>query len=382
MFMDTPLKRIHFLDIMRGVAVVVMVMGHTIDAVLARELRSSHLFSLYDAFRGFTAPTFLFVSGFAYAVATHKRWNDFRTIGKPLVKRLQRIALLFLIGYALHFPFFSFARIVHEAKAEQLAQMFQVDILHCVGASLLLLHALILLRASQKTFVRALVALTATMVLASPIVWSIDFAPIVSSVLSPYFNQMQPSIFPLFPFAGFLFAGVIVGLLFLKARHEGHEERFLRMFGVTAVAGLVSGLVLEFIPVAVYPPHDFWKSSPNWFVIRLGIVSLVSLGFYALRRLPSAVERGLVALGQTSLLIYTVHLMIAYGSPINHGLMQKVGQTLAVHHAIGVGLAVLAAMVLLTYVWQYLRDHHFVPTRVLQAGFASSVLYSFFLHPW
>jgi len=380
--MDTPLKRIHFLDIMRGVAVVVMVMGHTIDAVLERELHSSDLFRLYDAFRGFTAPTFLFVSGFAYAVATHKRWNDFRSFSKPLIKRLQRIALLFLVGYALHFPFFSFVRIVHEAQADQLAQMFQADVLHCVGASLLILHALILLHASQRTFVRTLAALTATIVLASPIVWSIDFAPIVSPMLSPYFNQMQPSIFPLFPFAGFLFAGVIVGVLFLNARQEGREDPFLRTFGVAAIGGLLGGLVLEAIPVSFYPPHDFWKSSPNWFVIRLGIVSLVSLGFYALRRLPAAVERGLVTLGQTSLLIYTVHLMIAYGSPINHGLMQKVGQTLAVHHAIGVGLAVLAAMVVLTYAWQYLREHHFVPARVLQAGLASTMLYSFFLQPW
>ena len=211
MFMDIPLKRIHFLDVMRGFAVVVMVMGHSIDAVLSRELRATEWFRLYDAFRGFTAPTFLFVSGFAYAVATLKRWEDFRAFSAPLFKRLRRIGVLFLIGYALHFPYFSFGKILHEAKPEQIAQMLQADVLHCVAASLLILHGAIFLAPTRRVFAFIVASVAGVIVLTSPIVWNIDFAPIVSPVLSPYFNQTQLSIFPLFPFAAFLFAGVVVG---------------------------------------------------------------------------------------------------------------------------------------------------------------------------
>ncbi len=364
---------------MRGFAVVVMVMGHSIDAVLAREVRASEWFRLYDAFRGFTAPMFLFVSGFAYAAATQKRWQDFRTFSAPLLKRLQRIGLLFLIGYALHFPFFSFDKILHEAQPEHLAQMFQADVLHCVAASLVILHLLIFLIPSQRAFTFTLAGLASAMVLAAPVVWSIDFAPVVSPVLSPYLNQKQISLFPLFPFAGFLFAGVVAGFLFLEARRAEREETFVGRLAVTAALAIVAGLLFDWLPIQLYPEHDFWKTSPNWFVIRLGVVTLVSLAFYAVSKLPELLERVLIALGQTSLLVYTIHLMIAYGSPVNHGLMQKVGQTLAGHHAVGVGLAVLAAMVLLTYAWQYFRRHHFVPARLLQAGLASTVLYTFFL---
>jgi uncharacterized membrane protein len=380
--MDMQLKRIHFLDIMRGFAVVVMVMGHSIDAVLSREVRASDWFRLYDAFRGFTAPMFLFVSGFAYATATQKRWEDFRSFSKPLLKRLKRIGLLFLVGYALHFPFFSFDKIVHEAQPEQLAQMFQADVLHCVGASLLILHLLIWLIPSQRAFTLTLAGLAGAMVLASPIVWSIDFAPLVSPVLSPYFNQTQLSLFPLFPFAGFLFAGVVAGFLFLEARLHERENAFVGRMALAAVLAIVAGLVFDWLPVQLYPAHDFWKSSPNWFIIRLGIVALVSLGFYSIRKFPASIEKTLTALGQTSLLVYAVHLMIAYGSPVNHGLMQKIGQTLAAHHAVGVGLTVLGAMLLLTYAWQYVRRNYFVPARVLQAGLASTVLYTFFLRAW
>ncbi|HXG00485.1 MAG TPA: acyltransferase [Bacteroidota bacterium] len=379
--MDKQLKRIHFLDVMRGFAVVVMVMGHSIDAVLSRELRATDWFRVYDTFRGFTAPMFLFVSGFAYAVATLKRWDDFRTFSAPLLKRLRRIGLLFLIGYALHFPYFSFGRIVHEAKADQLAQMFQADILHCVAASLLILHVLILLTPSRRVFARILTAIAGGVVLVSPIVWNIDFAPIVSPVLSPYFNQSQLSIFPLFPFAAFLFTGVVVGLLFLEARERKAESRFVTRLSWTALAAIVIGITFDLVPVQVYPPHDFWKSSPSWFAIRVGIVALVSMGFYKLRSLPDSAVRLLTMLGQASLLVYAVHLMIAYGSPINHGLMQEVGQTLAAHLAFAVGLTVLACMIVLTYLWHYIRTEHRLPARVVQFGLASTVLYSFFLTP-
>lgn len=380
-FMDRQLKRIHFLDVMRGFAVIVMVMGHSIDAVLSRELRATDWFRFYDTFRGFTAPMFLFVSGFAYAVATLKRWDDFRTFSAPLFKRLRRIGLLFLIGYALHFPYFSFGRIVHEAKADQLAQMFQADILHCVAASLLILHLLIFLTPSRRAFVATLAAVTAGVVLASPIVWNIDFAPIVSPALSPYFNQTQLSIFPLFPFAAFLFSGVVAGLFFLEAREQGREHRAVARISLTALGAIALGIVFDLVPVQVYPPHDFWKSSPNWFAVRGGIVALVSMGFYRLRSLPESAVRLLTMLGQTSLLVYAVHLMIAYGSPVNHGLMQEVGQTLEAHLAVGVGLSVLVAMIVLTYLWQYLRTEHRLPARVVQFGLASTVLYSFFLMP-
>jgi fucose 4-O-acetylase-like acetyltransferase len=251
-----------------------------------------------------------------------------------------------------------------------------------VAASLLILHGAIFLAPTRRVFAFIVASVAGVIVLTSPIVWNIDFAPIVSPVLSPYFNQTQLSIFPLFPFAAFLFAGVVVGVLFLEAREREQESVFIKRLLLVAVAAIVAGIVLDRLPVQLYPSHDFWKSSPNWFAIRAGIVALVSVGFYSLRSLPAAVIRILTMLGQASLLIYAVHLMIAYGSPINHGLMQRVGQTLEAHHAVGVGLAVLASMVLLTYLWQYIRSEYRASARVVQLGLASTVLYSFFLTPW
>src|SRR5438093_840269 len=125
---------------MRGVAVVVMVIGHSIDSVLALDARSTEAFRLYDAVRGLTAPIFLFVSGFAFAIVTERHWDECRTFSRRLRGRLLKVILLLMIGYALHLPFFSFNKLLYETKPEAYAQLFQADMLHCVAAGILLLQ--------------------------------------------------------------------------------------------------------------------------------------------------------------------------------------------------------------------------------------------------
>lgn len=382
LFMEKQSTRILFLDFMRGFAVIFMVMGHSIDAVLSREVRTSDAFILYDAVRGFTAPIFLFVSGYAYIVATERKWNEFRAFTPLVVKRVVKIALLFVIGYALHFPFFSFDKLLHQSGPQEWAQFFQADVLHCVGASLLLLQILLFFTPTRRSFALAVALLASAMVLAAPFVWRVDFAPIVSPFFSPYFNQLQPSIFPLFPFAAFLLAGVAAGHFYLEAKEKESEDLFMKNLLVLAVVVIALGIDFDLLPWNVYPKQDYWKTSPNWFLVRVGIVTLITGAFYYVRRLPLVVERNLITLGQASLLIYPVHLLIVYGSAANYGLMQRVGQTLAAHQAVLIGLSVLVLMLMLTYAWNYVRRNFHMPARLIQAGLASSLLYTFLTRPW
>ena len=375
-------NRILFLDFMRGFAIIFMVMGHSIDSVLSRELRAAQGFILYDAIRGFTAPIFLFVSGYAYIVATEKKWSEFRTFGKPVMKRLWKVALLFVIGYALHFPFFSFEKLLTNTKPEEYAQFFQADVLHCVGASLLILQVLMFLIPSKRVFALTVAGFVASIVLSAPLIWRIDFAPIVTPFFSPYFNQTQLSIFPMFPFAAFLFTGVVAGHFYLEAKHKGSEDAFVKTFLVLALVVVALGIDFDLVPFNLYPEYDYWKTSPNWFLVRVGIVAFICSAFYYVRRLPSVVEKNLIVLGQASLLIYPIHLLIVYGSAANEGLMQKIGQTLAAHQAVLIGLIVLTSMLLLTYVWNYVRKNFRMPARLIQAGLASSLLYTFLTRPW
>jgi acyltransferase len=375
-------SRVRFLDLMRGFAVIVMVMGHSIDAVLSLEVRSTPAFGLYNVMRGFTAPMFLFVAGFANMVATDKKWDELRVVGKPAFRRLMKIGLLFVIGYALHFPYFSFEKLLTQSRAEDLAQFFQADVLHCVAASLLMLQITLFVTPTKRLFALIILGVGAAIVLVSPWVGGIDFAPILSPVLAPYLNQMQPSLFPVFPFASFLFLGVVVGHFYLEARKRGAESVLIKRLWIPALALIALGLDLDLLPFSIYPAHDYWKSGPGWFLVRIGVVVLISLFFYFIKRLPETVEKNLILLGQASLLIYTAHLIVVYGSAANTGLRQTIGRTLAPHHAIAIGAAVLFGMLLLTYAWNYIRKNHFISARVIQFGLAGTLMYCFFARPW
>ena len=375
-------ERIQFLDFMRGFAVIFMVMGHSIDSVLSVQLRATEGFRLYDAIRGFTAPIFLFVSGYAYIVATENKWNAFRSLSKPMAKRLMKIGLLIMIGYALHFPFFSFGKLLTNTRPDEFAQFFQADVLHCVAASLLILQVLLFMTRTSRQFAIAVLVLDVMIIVATPLIWQIDFAPIVSPVLSPYFNQTQLSIFPLFPFAAFLLTGVVAGHFYLEAKRKGSEDAFRKNLLVAAAVAIALGIDFDLLPIQLYPTHDYWKASPNWFLIRIGIVTLISVAFSYVRRMPPLVERNLIMLGKASLLIYPIHLLIVYGSAANDGLMQRIGQSLAAQQAVLIGLLVLSSMVLLTYAWNFLRTKYFVPARLIQLGLVSTILYSFLTRPW
>jgi uncharacterized membrane protein len=378
--MQSHPDRVIFIDLLRGFAVVVMVIGHSIDSVLSIEVRMSGWFQIYDFFRGFTAPLFLFASGLAFAVATGKRWEEYTHFSVHLRRRLLRVLLLLGIGYALHVPFLSLEKIFTTTPAEA-AALFQADVLHCVAVSLLLLHILILVLRSRSRFFGALAFIAPAIVLLTPIVSREDFSSLLSPVISPYLNRQQPSLFPLFPYAGFLVGGVVAGHYFQRSRSDA-GTRFLTWFALAGACLATLAVAADLLPVFVLPPHDFWKTSPIFFLLRWAVVAEIVVFFMLLRNIPSTIKHYLTLLGQSSLLVYTVHIMIAYGSSINSGLIQMVGQTLTGPLALLAAASLLTVMLALVSVWHHTETHHRHLSRYIQAGLAGAFLYIFLISPY
>jgi acyltransferase len=219
-------------------------------------------------------------------------------------------------------------------------------------------------------------------VLLAPVIWEVNFAPLISPVLSPYVNQQQLSIFPLFPFGAFLIAGAVTGHLFLTAREKGREPEFFDWVLASSVLAAAFGLFFDVLPVQIFPHHDFWKASPNFFIIRLGIVLMLTFAFAYVRRVPPLMTRQLVVLGQASLLVYVVHMVLVYGSAANNGLAQILGRNLSSLQSVGLGSLVLLTMILLVHTWNFVRRQHLIPARILQLALASSLLFLFFAKPY
>ena len=104
----------------------------------------------------------------------------------------------------------------------------------------------------------------------------------------------------------------------------------------------VLGQWLDARPAQLYAVYDFWHTSPNFFLIRTGIVlGVVFLAYLwcgwgaALRRFSPIME-----LGRTSLFVYWVHIEFVYG---RFSILPKRSQT-AVTATVGI-VVICAAMV-------------------------------------
>src|SRR5262249_5769435 len=125
----------------------------------------------------------------------------------------------------------------------------------------------------------------------------------------------QPWLFPLFPWCAFAFAGLAVGFfLFTEFARKRELPAYLGLCGAGVAAGALATL-FDRSPFHWYAVYDYWHSSPNFFLMRCGIL-LVLLFFAYLWCRWGFGERGfspLIQLGQTSLLVYWVHIEFVYG---------------------------------------------------------------------
>ena len=68
-------QRVIFIDLARTLAVVLMLYGHTVSALLAPEFRAGTWYDVWQFQRGLTSCLFLLLSGFAFSIATARRWS-------------------------------------------------------------------------------------------------------------------------------------------------------------------------------------------------------------------------------------------------------------------------------------------------------------------
>jgi uncharacterized membrane protein len=91
-------KRYLFLDLLKALAVAEMIHGHSLDGLLDNVLRSSVFYVNWVQVRGYTAPVFLFAAGFAFALATLPRVDEYSKFSTTLFRRLRRLLFFFMLG--------------------------------------------------------------------------------------------------------------------------------------------------------------------------------------------------------------------------------------------------------------------------------------------
>ncbi len=384
-------QRYWFLDLYRGLIVFFMVEGHVLRVVLLPEEQREPWFVFHELLHGITGPGFLFGSGFTFAIATQRRWDQLITFSPAFFRRLWRALLLMDMGYLLHVPYFSLNKTLRDPSPQEWDAFFAFDALQCIGLTLIVLRMLLATLRSERWFIQSVLALLFAIVYATPFLWDPEFTADFPRFVSQAVNGLKGSFFPLFPNMGFLLAGTLVAWLFLRKAAEGHEERFIKNLGIAGVILVLTGMALDRVPVSVYPVHDFWFTSPNFFWMRLGVLFLMLSGLwyfeYAVSRRGSPgvwMPKWLITLGVESLFVYIAHLILLYGWVVNpdENVSALWGLRLNLFPAIAVSLGFVIGMVPLALGWNYGRKHHPVAMQGVYWWMGSVFVYYFVTNPW
>lgn len=313
--------RIIFLDMMRAFAVLMMVQGHTIDTFLADEFRTlgSPIFYIWNTLRGFTAPIFMFTSGVAFTYLLRSYNEPF--FKNPRVKKgLIRFVTLVVIGYLLRYPTFTVLDF-RFVTMEQWRMFFIVDALQLIGFGLLftMIFALI----AEKLKVNEYVVFAFGVIFFFGLynfIGEINWANYLPIPFAAYFYHGTGSFFPLFPWAGYVISGAILGTYLAHHPHSFNTLSFSFRLMIIGIALILFSQFVEYIENLLYPTGAFWTDNIHLISFRLGWVIVMNslMSFLALRL--NGIPEFIKQVGRHTLLVYAVHVIILYGSAWVPGL--------------------------------------------------------------
>jgi uncharacterized membrane protein len=337
-------SRLAYIDWLRGFACVLMFQTHCYDAWLGGAARNSK-FAMWSQLGGtFPAPLFLFLAGISLALIVNKLLANGLSARQIAKTTIRRGAEIFALG--LLFRIQEFAISLGWAPWSDL---FRVDILNTIGVAIMLMGIVCwcVLRSIEavgepsqrspglpnsakltregtqlsKELVTAALIVCATMSALTPLLWTTWRPRFLPWELETYINGVhnlgapQAWLFPIFPWTAFAFAGLAFGFLLVSDSAHKLGARFFVISGLAGIAIVYIAKFLDSRSLQIYPVFDFWHTSPEFFMIRLGLLLLLVFFAYAWRRWGAG-QWGfspMIQLGRTSLLVYWVHIEFVYG---------------------------------------------------------------------
>jgi len=349
-------RRIYFLDMMKALAVLMMVEGHTVDALLSDASRraDSPGYVVWLGIRGFTAPIFMFSSGVVFTYLL--RLNRLPFFENPRVKKgFFRFLTLVGIGYLLRYPgshIVDFSTVT----ASQWRVFFTVDALHLIGFGLLFVLILDLVAESARipewlAFLCGALFFFGMYTVTEPVAW----AERLPAFLAAYFYHGTGSYFPLYPWVGYVLSGAVLGSWLARRPDAFASPGFsARLLGV-GVGVLVASLLLEYAGGAAYGRKVAWIGQISVVARRVGVVLMLNgaMSFIAqkLRDIPRIVKQ----VGRQTLAVYVVHLVVIYGCALFPGLTKVFRKKLDVPETVLAVVVMVSAMVLMVAAIEKLR---------------------------
>ena len=362
---DAAKSRLTYIDWMRGLACVLMFQTHCYDSWLSPANRQTTFF-MYSQLGGtFPAPLFLFLAGISFALVTQKLRQKNAPPAQIARSTIRRGAEIFAFGLLFRLQEY----IVAWGWAPK-SDLLRVDVLNTIGLSMMLMGVMCWMvggffagrkqvgtnqtagtpslprsmrqepalseRSEPKGWDTASLTLAATATalvisLLTPLLYTTWRPTWLPWPLESYVDGVhnlgvtQQGIFPIFPWTGFAFAGLAVGFILQSQWARAHEARIFFSSGVAGVVLIELSRWLDAQPRQLYPVYNYWLTSPQFFLIRVGMLLVIMTAAYAWcrwvvgKRLVGKLRLSqwsfspLIQLGQASLLVYWVHIEFVYG---------------------------------------------------------------------
>ena len=305
--------RLFALDLARLMAMLMMMQGHTIDALVQPQLMNIEEFpwNVWQFMRGLTAPIFLIVSGTVHVFAMKR--NEHGAMSKETRKRRMNWAwIILLCGYMLVFPANRLIDLPF-VQPDALGMFFQVNILQLTACTLMVIVWL-----STHTYsVRALGIRSGIIALSffilAPIIHSIHWFDFLPGFIAHFLSSERGSLFPLFPTSGFMFLGVAFGS-FLYQLTEEQREMFLKKYiFLLGIAIIIIGIGIYQATYHIALIMEYLN--PGSMILRTGIIIMFIGTCFYIGKLFKRFEDRLVFFSSKSLHIYILHLLLLYGTP-------------------------------------------------------------------
>lgn len=335
-----PKSRLIFIDMARSIAILLMLEGHFVDDSLMDIYRdpNNHIYTTWLFIRGFTSPIFLTVTGivFVYLLMGNNHLEYFKNI--RVTKGFKRVIELLFWGYLL--------------------QYYAFHVLQCIGVGVLII---LLLYGLYKLI--KVIPLWVYFFLGGTSVFStyIYFGTIPDDrywpANAPMFIQNifhgKYSIFPIFPRMGYTIYGAMFGALLYQ-----YKEHVKKWFFPITVIGIGIFLfyflkgILDFTDrqLAIKTYHIYQL---DWLYECLGMVMIVLGTLIIVEKLMGEIKPNLfLKMGQNTLTIYILHMIILYGSITGLGLNDLFHQSLSPWEAV---IAVILFLALHFFIIHYLE---------------------------
>ncbi|MGA7376128.1 MAG: heparan-alpha-glucosaminide N-acetyltransferase domain-containing protein [Candidatus Sulfotelmatobacter sp.] len=316
-------SRLAYIDWMRGLACVLMFQTHCYDSWLTPSLRQSKFF-MYSQLGGtFPAPLFLFLAGISFALVTEKLWSKNLAPAQIAHTTIRRGAEIFAFGLL-----FRLQEYVVAWGWAPFSDLLRVDILNTIGLSMMLMGVLcwfvLSIRGGPQAKSALILSAAGSALLISlltPLIWTTWRPRWLPWPLESYIDGVhnlgspQAWLFPIFPWTAFAFAGLAVGFILQYQRGKNRETQTFFAAGAAGLISIAGSRWLDAQSRQLYPVYDYWHTSPDFFLLRIGMLLIILFACYAWCRWGAA-HWGfspLIQLGQASLLVYWVHIEFVYG---------------------------------------------------------------------